>query len=141
VDPIQELTGLDENNPYQPFGVAECWDSQYTIQEWMNECNSWSDNPCAAFDFNLRGVLKNVCDTFGFSLTNLTHGGAMSGTMSGTILAANPALAVTFVENHDLDNPDSGTYDPIINDKMMAYSFILTHRGVSVCFLAGLLQL
>ena len=123
---IQELMGLDENNPYQPFGVAECWDSQYTIQEWMNECNSWSDNPCAAFDFNLRGVLKNVCDTFGFSLTNLTQG--------GTILAANPALAVTFVENHDLDNPDSVTYDPIINDKMMAYSFILTHQGYPCVF-------
>ena len=127
---IQELMGLDENNPYQPFGVAECWDSQYTIQEWMNECNSWSDNPCAAFDFNLRAILKNVCDTYGFSLTALTQGGAMSG----TILAANPALAVTFVENHDLDNPDSTTYDPIINDKMMAYSFILTHQGYPCVF-------
>lgn len=123
---IQELMGLDENNPYQPFGVAECWDSQYTIQEWMNECNSWSDNPCAAFDFNLRAILKNLCDTYGFSLTALTQG--------GTILAANPALAVTFVENHDLDNPDSTTYDPIINDKMLAYSFILTHQGYPCVF-------
>jgi alpha-amylase len=123
---IQELNGLNQNKAYQPFGVAECWESLYTIQEWMNECNSWSDNPCAAFDFILRGILKNICDTFGYSLTNLTQG--------GTILAANPALAVTFVENHDLTNPGGITYNPIINDKMMAYSIILTHQGYPCVF-------
>jgi alpha-amylase len=36
---------------------------------------------------------------------------------------------VTFVENHDL-----ATSDPIINDKMLAYSFILTHEGYPCVF-------
>jgi alpha-amylase len=35
-----------------------------------------------------------------------------------------PAQAVTFVENHDLER-DS----PIINEKLLAYAFILTHEG------------
>ena len=118
---IQELRGLDNNTPYTPFGVAECWDSIYTIAEWMNEANSWSDNPCTAFDFLLRGNLKSLCDSYGFSLTTLTQG--------GTILSSQPALAVTFVENHDL-----ATSDPIINDKMLAYSFILTHQGYPCVF-------
>jgi len=118
---IQELRGLDNGNPYTPFGVAECWDSDYTINDWMNEANSWSDNPCAAFDFDLRGRLKDLCDTNGFSLTTLTQ--------SGPILYTDPALAVTFVENHDL-----ATSNPIINDKMLAYSFILTHQGYPCVF-------
>jgi alpha-amylase len=123
---IQELRGKQANSPYLPFGVAECWDSLYTIQEWMNEANSWSDNPCTAFDFILRANLKNLCDQFGFSLTNLAE--------TQTILSSNPNLAVTFVENHDLNNPDSVTFDPIINDKMLAYSFILAHEGYPCVF-------
>ena len=47
-----------------------------------------------------------------------------------------PDQAVTFVENHDVVR-DS----PIINDKLLAYAFILTHEGYPVRVLAGLLQL
>jgi len=118
---IQELRGLDNANPYTPFGVAECWDSDYTIQQWMNEANSWCDNPCAAFDFDLRSKLKDLCDSYGFSLKTLTQ--------SGPIIYSDPALAVSFVENHDLARSN-----PIINDKMLAYSFILTHQGYPCVF-------
>lgn len=118
---IQELRGLDMNTPYAPFGVAECWDSLYTIQEWMNEANAWSDNPCTAFDFILRGVLKDLCDTYGFSLKTLTA--------AQTIVSMNSTLAVTFVENHDL-----AVSNPVINDKMLAYSYILTHEGYPCVF-------
>jgi hypothetical protein len=40
-----------------------------------------------------------------------------------------PAQAVTFVENHDVvrDNP-------ISNDKLLAYAFILTHEGYPCVF-------
>jgi alpha-amylase len=118
---IQELRGLDNANPYTPFGVAECWDSDYTIQQWMNEANSWCDNPCAAFDFDLRSKLKDLCDSYGFSLKTLTQ--------SGPIIYSDPALAVSFVENHDLARSN-----PIINDKMLAYSFVLTHQGYPCVF-------
>ena len=40
-----------------------------------------------------------------------------------------PAEAVTFVENHDVVR-DS----PIINDKLLAYAFILTHEGYPCVF-------
>ena len=40
-----------------------------------------------------------------------------------------PAQAVTFVENHDVVR-DS----PIINDKLLAYAFILTHEGYPSVF-------
>ena len=40
-----------------------------------------------------------------------------------------PKQAVTFVENHDVVR-DS----PIINDKLLAYAFILTHEGYPCVF-------
>jgi len=40
-----------------------------------------------------------------------------------------PAQAITFVENHDVVR-DS----PIINDKLLAYAFILTHEGYPCVF-------
>ena len=40
-----------------------------------------------------------------------------------------PAQAVTFVENHDVVRDT-----PIINDKLLAYAFILTHEGYPCVF-------
>lgn len=119
---IQELRTKKNNVSYKPFGVGECWDGDNTIGQWMAEANAWSDNPCSAFDFPLRYRLKDLCDTYGFSLLTLTE--------SGTLISNGQALqAVTFVENHDVirDNP-------IVNDKMLAYAYILTHEGYPCIF-------
>ena len=118
---IQELRSLRNNQAIRPFGVGECWDSDRTISEWLDETNAWSDNRVGAFDFPLRSRLKDLCDTFGYSLRNLCD--------EGTLLKDRPAEAVTFVENHDIvrDNP-------IIHDKMLAYAFILTHEGYPCVF-------
>ena len=135
---IQELRGLRNDIAYRPFGVGECWDTDRTILDWMSEANAWSDNPCAAFDFPLRDLLKNLCDTYGFSLKNLAPANPMQPSgqppvnpsgPTGTILASNPALAVTFVENHDIVRSN-----PIVNDKMLAYAYILTHEGYPCVF-------
>ena len=40
-----------------------------------------------------------------------------------------PEQAVTFVENHDVVRDT-----PIINDKLLAYAFILTHEGYPCVF-------
>src|SRR5204863_7270865 len=40
-----------------------------------------------------------------------------------------PSSAVTFVENHDINRSN-----PIINDKMLAYAWILTHEGYPCIF-------
>ena len=119
---IQELRGLNFNQPYRPFGVGECWDSQREITDWLSEANSWSDNPVAAFDFNLRYRLKDLCMNPGFSLKQLVQPGTL-------INDGRVTEAVTFVENHDVVREDS-----IINDKMLAYAFILTHEGYPCVF-------
>ncbi len=118
---IQELRAIRNGQVFKPFGVGECWDSDRTIDDWLDETNAWSDNPAAAFDFPLCFRLKDLCDTYGYSLRNLAE--------SGTLMQDRPAGAVTFAENHDIvrDNP-------IVNDKMLAYAFILTHEGYPCVF-------
>jgi alpha-amylase len=118
---IQELRAIRNGTVFKPFGVGECWDSDRTIGDWLDETNAWSDNPASAFDFPLRDRLKDLCDSYGFSLRDLAGG--------GTVMKERPSMAVTFVDNHDIvrDNP-------IVNDKMLAYAFILTHEGYPCVF-------
>jgi len=119
---IMEMRGLKGNAEFNPFGVAECWDSDRTIYDWLEEANNWSDDPVHAFDFPLRYRLKDLCTTFGFSLKTLVSG--------GTLLTDNlQNVSVTFVENHDVVRNDS-----IVNDKLLAYSYILTHEGYPCVF-------
>ena len=118
---IQELRAVRDGRSFKPFGVGEHWSSDRDIAGWLSEANAWSDNPVAAFDFPLRYVLKDICDGFPANLQRLTE--------AGTVLASQPRLAVTFVENHDIVRDD-----PIHNDKMLAYAFILTHEGYPCVF-------
>ena len=46
-------------------------------------------------------------------------------------MAERPDRAVTFVDNHDFRGGDQAL---IINDKLMAYAFILTHPGYPCVF-------
>ena len=119
---LERLYKKPQANNFSPFGVGEYWDSDTSITEWLKETNSYTDNPVAAFDFPLRGRLKDLCDTYGFSLTTLTQGGTL-------ITDGLAQSAVTFVENHDIVRTD-----PIINDKMLAYAYILTHEGYPCVF-------
>src|SRR5205814_8197232 len=66
-------------------------------------------------------AFTRLCDSYGFSLRDLTD--------RGVLMWDRPAQAVTFVENHDVVR-DS----PIINDKLLAYAFILTHEGYPCVF-------
>jgi alpha-amylase len=47
------------------------------------------------------------------------------------VLDDKPERAVTFVDNHDFRGGDSA---PVVNDKLMAYAFILTERGYPCVF-------
>jgi alpha-amylase len=118
---IQELRALHGTQAFKPFGVGECWDSSRTIEEWLDEANAWSDNPVCAFDFPLRYRLRDLCDRFGFSLRELPK--------PGVLLWERPSQSVTFVENHDV-----ARNDPVVNDKRLAYAFILTHEGYPCVF-------
>jgi alpha-amylase len=100
------------------FGVGECWAGDDFIDTWLDSVNKWADNRVGAFDFPLRYRLKDLCDTPGFSLRRLADG--------GVLVKDRPFEAVTFVDNHDFRG--NGTPE-IINDKMLAYAFILSHEG------------
>lgn len=119
---IQEYRYQRGGNLITPYGVAEYWDSATNTLNWEREVNFSNSNPVDAFDFPLRDLLKNMCDQYGFSLKTLVNGDA--------ILKAQPRYTVTFVENHDLR--DAGR--PIANDKLLAYSYILTHEGFPCVF-------
>ena len=110
-----------DNISMKPYGVGECWDSERTIDDWLDAVNAWSDNPVGAFDFPLRWRLQSMCDDYGFSLRTLTA--------PGVLVWDRPTQAVTFVENHDVARSS-----PIINDKLLAYAFILTHEGYPCVF-------
>jgi len=119
---IQEYRYVRDGRPFTPYGVAEFWDSARAIENWVGLANFSNSNPVDAFDFPLREMLKALCDQYGFSLRNLATW--------ETVLQKQPQTTVTFVENHDLR--DEGR--PIVNDKLLAYSYILTHEGYPCIF-------
>ncbi len=119
---IQEYRYMRNGRPFMPYGVAEFWDSATNTLNWVNNANFSNSNPVDAFDFPLREMLKGLCDQYGFGLRNLVNG--------DLILKSQPQTTVTFVENHDLR--DEGR--PIINDKLLAYSYIMTHEGYPCVF-------
>jgi alpha-amylase len=119
---LERLYEKNGNTNFSPFGVGEYWDSNINITQWLKETNAFTDNPVTAFDFPLRGRLKDLCNNFGFSLKTLTESGTLVTDGLGR-------LAVTFVENHDIVRTD-----PIISDKMLAYAYILTHEGYPCVF-------
>lgn len=120
---IQEKRYTKNGQSFKPYGVAENWAGDREIENWLSEVNDWSDNPVDAFDFPLRYQLKKLCDTFGFGLRELVG--------SQTVFYDRPFEAVTFVDNHDFRG---GEHPQIIHDKLLAYSFILTHEGYPCIF-------
>jgi len=119
---IQEYRYQREGKLITPYGVAEFWDNAQAIENWVDLANFSNSNPVDAFDFPLREMLKALCDQYGFSLRNLATW--------ETVLQKQPRFVVTFAENHDLR--DEGR--PIVNDKLLAYSYILTHEGYPCVF-------
>jgi alpha-amylase len=122
VQAIQEYHYMRNGQYFRPYGVAEHWDSAGAIENWVNVTNFSNSNPVDAFDFPLREMLKSMCDEYSFSLRRLTHW--------ESLLQKQPQSTVTFVENHDLR--DEGR--PIVYDKLLAYSYILTHEGYPCVF-------
>lgn len=120
---IQETRYTRSEQTIKPYGVAENWSSDRLIDDWLAEVNEWNDNPVDAFDFPLRYRLKDLCDKFGFDLRGLTE--------SEAVFKDQPFNAVTFVDNHDFRGEER---PPIINDKLLGYSFILTHEGYPCVF-------
>jgi alpha-amylase len=113
---------VKDGHEFTPFVVGEMWSGPQDIEAWIDRVNSMTDNQIMAFDFPLRYKLKDVCDSLNYDLRNLTGGS------EAAIVMNRPQHAVTFVDNHDMGD------NAIVNDKMMAYSFILVHEGYPCIF-------
>lgn len=109
-----------DGKEFVPFVVGEHWSSPDEIGGWLERVNRHTDSQIAAFDFPLRYKLKDMCDTLQYDLRNLTD--------DGSVVTKRPFNAVTFVDNHDMGD------NQIVNDKMMAYSFILMNEGYPCIF-------
>ncbi|HHM02686.1 MAG TPA: DUF1939 domain-containing protein [Caldithrix abyssi] len=94
-----------------PFSVGEYWDSNTGTLDWWT-----SQTGASAFDFALYYTMGDI-------FNNTSGGGYLPNLIdpNKSFAAKNPLKAVTFTGNHDTDI--------IVNDKMMAYAFILTYQG------------
>ena len=128
VQEIRYKISPDYSSYFKPFGVGELWDDDdQTIEHWLQEVNNFSDNPVSAFDFPLRSKLRKLCLDKQYDLRDLAYW--------GNTLLDKPFNAVTFVENHDTCSPHPDSADKeIFFDKMLAYSYILTHPGYPCIF-------
>jgi alpha-amylase len=101
------------------FAVGEFFDyTESNVQYWEQTMMSGMSN---AFDFPLRGDLRNMCNNPGsFNMAVLDHDG---------LTGQDPTHSVTFVENHDTDQSD-----PVTQNKMLAYAYILTSEGYPCVF-------
>jgi len=91
------------------FSVGELWDSNVnTLEWWANNANS------SVFDFAAYYKMDEAFDNGNLNVLN-----------DDMMWKRNPYKAVTFVANHDTD---------IINNKMPAYAYILTHEGYPTIF-------
>jgi alpha-amylase len=103
------------------FAVGEFADGNPDLlKNWANAVQ----HRASAFDFPLHFVLKSMCnDPDHFFMASLNHAG---------LAGSDPLGAVTFVENHDTDR--GGVGGPIVNNKLLAYAYILTSEGYPCVF-------
>lgn len=99
------------------FAVGEFFDGNLAlVQNWIFNPNGMRGRS-SAFDFPLRGLLSQMCNSAGFfDMSQLDHAG---------LAGVNPMQAVTFVENHDTDSGGGR----IVRNKAQAYAYILTSEG------------
>jgi alpha-amylase len=106
------------------FAVGEFADQNLSlVSNWVANPNGMRGR-ASAFDFPLRGMLKQICNNSGFfDMSLLDHAG---------LAGSDPFHAVTFVENHDTDH---GSVDaPIVRNKAQGYAYILTSEGYPCVF-------
>jgi len=93
------------------FAVGEYWDGNASTLDWWT-----SQSQASAFDFACYYRMKDAFE-----------GNDLSQLESGDMLwKHNPSKAVTFVANHDTDE--------IVNGKLLAYAYIITHEGYPTIF-------
>jgi alpha-amylase len=104
------------------FAVGEFFDGNADlVRRWLSDTR----HRASAFDFPLRFALARMCNQPGsFDMGASLDRGGLAG--------VEPLSAVTFAENHDTDS--SPSLQPIVTNKMLAYSYILMAEGYPCVF-------
>ncbi|MEO1513525.1 MAG: alpha-amylase family glycosyl hydrolase [Bacteroidota bacterium] len=92
-----------------------------SVESGMN-ANALQNIDIRIFDFAMREALKNACDQFGYDVRNLFNSGLVDG------IGTSPFNVVTFANNHDFRGP----FEPIQNDPMLAYAYLLTNNRIGL---------
>ena len=121
------------NSTVKPqFSVGEVWDSNTTIQNWINGTktdgtNTFSEPQSAAFDFQFRYEIRDAI--------NNSNWAKVAGTNSLVCNSNYRRYAVTFVENHDTEKRATDAQDPIKQDTLAANALIIAMPGTPCVFL------
>ena len=105
------------------YSVGEYWDNNSKIKSWIDATGKRS----AAFDFQFHYAVTNAINT--------SNWGSLSNA-SPLIKESNyKRYAVTFVENHDLEQREGTSPDPIKKDTLAANAYLLAMPGTPCVFL------
>ena len=116
------------------FSVGECWDSSNTIKNWIDGTGKTS----AAFDFQFRYTVRNAINAGDWTYLNKQNQGNWPLVSSNYNSGNYRQYAVTFVENHDVqDRGTTNNYnpDPIKKDTLAANAYLLAMPGTPCIFL------
>ncbi len=129
IDPYFVAEWLNHPAMQNRYAVGEHWSDAGAISYWVNTVNNnlTGDKTMTGFDFPLRYALKDMCDNPAYDVRNLHSAGLYNSGLNG-------AYVTTFVNNHDVWRPYSSSHDPIINDLILAYAFIMTNPGTATLF-------
>lgn len=120
------------------FSVGENWDGNATtLTSWINACQKDGVKRSATFDFNFRYQVRDVIRGKRDNGTTCTWKDLSVPSLVGPS-SANKRYAVTFVENHDMQdrgNVSNYTADPISKDTLAANAFLLAMPGTPCVFL------
>ena len=122
----------EESKPQ--FSVGECWDSSNTIKNWIDGTGKTS----AAFDFQFRYTVRNAINAGDWTYLNKQNQGNWPLVSSNYNNGSYRQYAVTFVENHDVqDRGTTNNYnpDPIKKDTLAANAYLLAMPGTPCIFL------
>lgn len=105
------------------YSVGECWDSNSTIEGWVD----YTERNSAAFDFQFR-----------YNVRDAINGNSWALLRSDNNMNHDPnyrRYAVTFVENHDTEyRSASYQQDPIRKDTLAANAWLLANPGTPCVF-------
>ena len=118
------------------YSVGEYWDGNTTaLSNWIANCSVNGVKQSATFDFAFRYAVRDVVR--GRRDNGTTVNWSSLG-VAGIAAGSNKRYAVTFVENHDMQdrgNVTNYTADPITKDTLAANAYLLAMPGTPCVFL------